>query len=57
MVKAHVPLATMLTYLRDLKSQTAGEGSFAMKLDRYARVPTNEQQKILAEAGRKAEEE
>jgi len=56
-VKAHAPLATMQTYLRDLKSQTAGEGSFSMQLEHYARVPANEQQKIIAEAGKKAEEE
>jgi elongation factor G len=56
-VKAHAPLATMQTYLRDLKSQTAGEGSFAMSLDRYARVPANEQQRIIADAGKKAEED
>jgi translation elongation factor EF-G len=56
-IKAEVPLATMLTYFRDLKSQTAGEGGFSMKLSRYAQVPASEQSKILAQIGRKHEEE
>jgi elongation factor G len=56
-VRAHVPLATMLTYHRDLKSQTAGEGTYSMVLDHYARVPANEQQKIIAEKGKKTEAE
>lgn len=56
-IKAHVPLATMQTYHRDLKSQTAGEGTYTMVHDHYARVPAGEQQKILAELGRKHEED
>ena len=35
-IKAHVPLSSMQTYHRDLKSQTAGEGSYSMR----ARVTT-----------------
>ena len=56
-IKAHVPLATMQTYHRDLKSQTAGEGMYNMGLDHYARVPGGEQAKIIKEFGKKAEEE
>ncbi len=56
-IKAHVPLATMQTYHRDLKSQTSGEGSYTMTLDHYAQVPVGEQQKIIAEYGRKDEDE
>ena len=52
-IQAHVPLATMQTYHRDLKSQTAGEGSYSMKLDHYARVPASEQAKVLAALGKK----
>ena len=47
----------MQTYFRDLKSQTSGEGSFSMTLDHYAPVPAVEQQRIVAEIGRKHEEE
>lgn len=56
-VKAHVPLAMIQTYHRDLKSQTAGEGEYNMKLAHYAAVPANEQQKILAAIGKKHVEE
>ncbi|MEM7307741.1 MAG: elongation factor G [Planctomycetota bacterium] len=56
-IQAHVPLATVQTYHRDLKSITAGEGSYAMTEDHYAAVPANEQQKIIAEFGKKHEEE
>jgi elongation factor G len=52
-IQAHIPLSALLTYHRDLKSQTAGEGSFTMKADHYARVPALEQEKILQTAGRK----
>lgn len=56
-IQAHVPLSTLLTYHRDLKSQTAGEGTYTMKHDHYARVPGNEQEKIIAQFGRKHGEE
>jgi elongation factor G len=56
-VRAHVPLSTVLTYHRDLKSQTAGEGYYTMHLDHYAPMPAAEQQKVLKEIGRKHEEE
>lgn len=52
-VKARVPLSTVQTYHRDLKSQTAGEGYFRMVFADYAPVPANEQAKVLAEYGRK----
>lgn len=56
-IQAHVPLATLLAYHRDLKSQTAGEGTFTMRPDHYARVPAGEQEKIIAHVGRKHAEE
>ncbi len=56
-IKAHVPLSTMQTYFRDLKSQTAGEGTYTMVLDHYAPMPTSEQQKVLAAIGKKHAEE
>ncbi len=56
-IQAHAPLATLLTYHRDLKSQTAGEGSYTMRSDHYARVPPMEQEKIIAQSGRKHVEE
>ncbi|MEW6073925.1 MAG: elongation factor G [Planctomycetota bacterium] len=56
-IKVHAPLATVQTYHRDLKSQTAGEGSYSMAFHTYARVPAAEQQKILATQGKRVEEE
>jgi elongation factor G len=56
-IRAHAPLATMQAYHRDLKSQTAGEGSFSMKLHHYARVPAMEQEKIIASVGKRHVEE
>ncbi len=56
-IKAHVPLATMQTDHRDLKSQTSGEGGYGMVLDHYSRVPAAEQQKIIAESSKPKEED
>jgi elongation factor G len=47
-VTAHVPLAEVQTYQRELKSQTAGEGTYSLKLDHYSAVPKNEQARVLA---------
>ncbi len=56
-IQANAPLATMQTYHRDLKSQTAGEGSYTMRLDHYARVPGAEQERIISQLGKRAVEE
>lgn len=56
-IKAEVPLSTIQTYHRELKSQTAGEGDFSMKFSRYAPVPGVEQTKILQTLGRNVVEE
>jgi len=56
-IKAHAPLSAVLTYHRDLKSQSAGEGSYTMKLSHYAQVPMAEQQKVLAQYGKKHDDE
>ena len=56
-IQANAPLATMQTYHRDLKSQTAGEGTYAMRLDHYARVPGAEQEKIISQLGKRHVEE
>ena len=51
-IKAEVPLSTIQTYHRELKSQTAGEGDFSMKFAHYGQVPAGEQAKILKVLGR-----
>jgi len=56
-IKAEVPLAMVQTYHRDLKSQTAGEGSYSLAFARYAPIPAAEQAKILKLQGRKRDEE
>jgi elongation factor G len=56
-IKAHVPLSTSQTYQRDLKSQTAGEGSYSMVFHDYQPMPAGEQAKVLAKIGRKHAEE
>ncbi len=47
MIRAEVPLSTMQSYHRDLKSLTAGEGSYSMGFSGYAPVPAAEQQRVL----------
>jgi elongation factor G len=54
---AEVPLSMIQTYHRDLKSQTAGEGAFTMSFERFAPMPAAEQQKVMANIGKKHEEE
>lgn len=56
-VKAHVPLSTVQTYHRDLKSQTAGEGTYSMTEVDFARMPAAEQQKVIADAGKRHAED
>ena len=56
-IKANVPLSTVQTYHRDLKSQTAGEGHYSMRFSSFAAVPAAEQQKILTTHGKKHDEE
>ena len=46
-IQAIVPLAEMLSYATQLKSMTAGQGSFTMELRGYEPVPPNVQQQIV----------
>lgn len=46
-IQAIVPLAEMLSYATNLKSMTAGQGSFTMELRGYEPVPGNVQQQIV----------
>jgi elongation factor G len=49
-IKAQVPLSEMLTYAPQLRSMTAGRGSFTLELDHYEEVPSHLIEKIVAEA-------
>ncbi len=51
-IKAHVPMAEMLSYSPDLRSMTGGRGIFAMEFSHYDEVPVQISQKII-EAGNK----
>lgn len=56
-IRAEAPLATIQTYFRDLKSQTAGEGSFTLAFKSYSPVPSTEQAKILSTIGKKHDDD
>ena len=56
-IRAQVPLAEMLTYAPQLRSMTAGRGSFTMEFDHYEEVPAHLGEKVVEEAkARKAAE-
>lgn len=46
-IKAHIPLAEVLTYASQLKSMTAGQGSFTMEFKAYEPVPAHVQKDIV----------
>lgn len=58
-IKAHVPMAEMLSYQNDLTSMTQGRASFSMEFDHYDYVPQPQAEKIIAaaKAARAGEEE
>ncbi|MGQ9470672.1 MAG: elongation factor G [Candidatus Aminicenantales bacterium] len=49
-IKAQVPMAEMLDFEPTLTSITGGRGSFLMEFSHYEEVPSQIQQKIIAEA-------
>ncbi|MFV0445963.1 MAG: elongation factor G [Planctomycetaceae bacterium] len=57
LIKAHAPLAEVMTYARALSSITGGQGSFTLNFGHYEIVPPNEQQKIVAAANHQEEVE
>lgn len=56
-IKAHVPLAQMLDYTTQLRSITAGEGTFAMEFHAYEAVPPNIQVEVVSKRKKMLEEE
>jgi elongation factor G len=54
-IKAHAPLSSMLDYSTQLRSITAGEGTFTMVFSHYEAVPPNIQAEIVKR--RKAHDE
>ncbi|MHC4957501.1 MAG: elongation factor G [Planctomycetota bacterium] len=55
-IKAQAPLAEMQTYSTQLRSITAGEGSYSMELSHYGVVPPNVTQTIIKKAAAEAKE-
>jgi elongation factor G len=51
-IKAHVPMAEVLSYASDLTSMTGGQGSFEMEFSHYDEAPASVQEKIVAEAAK-----
>jgi elongation factor G len=49
-IRAHVPMAEMLSYQNDLTSMTQGRASFSMEFDHYDYVPQLQAEKIIASA-------
>ncbi len=56
-VKAKVPLDEMYKYANELKSITAGRGTYTMKFSHYEQVPSNIAQQIVQKAKQAKEEE
>lgn len=56
-IKAQVPLGEMQTYSTQLRSITAGEGSYSMEFSHYGVVPPNLKQAIIAKAKAAREQE
>lgn len=55
LVKAKVPLAEITRYAIDLRSMTAGQGTFRMSFSHYEEVPAHLTEKIVAETAAEKE--
>jgi elongation factor G len=51
-VRAEVPMSEMLSYARDLRAITGGQGEYSMELARYEEVPGHVAQQVVQEAER-----
>ena len=49
LIKAQVPLSEVTQYNSQLKSVTAGQGSYSMELSHYEPTPPNVQQQVVAQ--------
>jgi elongation factor G len=56
-IKAHVPMSEMLKYAPDLRSMTAGQGTFTMEFSHYEECPPPIAAKVIEENKREAAEE
>ncbi len=49
-IRAHVPLAEMFGYATELRSMTQGRATYSMEFSRYAEVPTNLANELIAKS-------
>ena len=56
-IQAEVPLSELFRYAAELRSVTAGQGTFEMDFNRYDIVPSNVAQKVIAAAAKDKKEE
>ncbi len=56
-VEAEAPLSEVQRYAQDMRSLTQGRGSYRLEFDHYEPVPSNLEQRVIAEAKRAREEE
>ncbi len=49
-ITAHVPLAEMFGYATELRSMTQGRATYSMEFSRYAEVPTNLANELIAKS-------
>ncbi len=50
MIRAHVPLAEMFGYATELRSMTQGRATYSMEFGRYAEVPSNLANELIAKS-------
>ncbi|MFN2419498.1 MAG: elongation factor G [Candidatus Limnocylindria bacterium] len=50
MIQSHVPLAEMFGYATELRSMTQGRATYSMEFSRYAEVPTNLANELIAKS-------
>ena len=56
-VQAQAPLAEVMQYNTQLRSVTAGQGSYTMEFSHYDPVPSNVQQELIKEFNSPKDEE
>ena len=55
-ITAHVPQAELFSYASELRSLTAGRGTFSYELDHYDEVPSHLAERVIAEHRKNGEE-